>query len=297
MSRNSASSGVQDGRPARWGPVDEQVEGEVTHRLGPVAHHEALVGQDHRDHIGVQVPALEDLLQGAHVGRLGDDQHPLLRLTEHHLVWGHARLASRGAGNIDLDAAAASMRELGGAPAQPGRPEILHRDHAWIASQLEARLHQALLEKRVADLHRGTARGALRIQHHRREAGPMDAVAAGVGAHQEHEIAGATGGRAGQPALLDDANAHCVDQTVDPVRLVEIELATDCRHADAVAVSANTGHNSVEQMALTGLVERTEAKRIQQCDRPRSHGEDVSQDPAHPGRRPLVRLDRARVVV
>ena len=189
------------------------------------------------------------------------------------------------------------MRELRGAAAQPGRAEILHRDHARIAGELEARLHEALLEKRVAHLHRGAARCAARVEHDRREARAVDAVAAGVGADEEHEVAGTARGRARQPALLDDADAHRVDETVGPVRLVEVQLAADGRHTDAVAVSADAGHDSVEQVALMRLVERTEAQRIEERDRSRAHREDVAQDAADAGRSALVRLDRARMIV
>jgi len=40
-----------------------------------------------------------------------------------------------------------------------------------------------------------------------------------------------------------------------------------------------------------------EAKPVEQRDRARAHGNDVAQDPTHPGRRPLERLHGRRVVV
>ena len=46
-----------------------------------------------------------------------------------------------------------------------------------------------------------------------------------------------------------------------------------------------------------GTVERTEAQRVQQRDRPRAHREDVADDAADAGRRALVGLDERRVVV
>ena len=133
------------------------------------------------------------------------------------------------------------MREFRGAAAEPGRAKILHRDHARITGELQARLHQALLEKWVADLHGGAARSTVHVEHHRSEARAVDAVAAGVGADKEHEVARAACGCARQPALLDDADAHRVDETVGPVRLVEVQFTADRRHADAVAVPADSG--------------------------------------------------------
>ena len=46
-----------------------------------------------------------------------------------------------------------------------------------------------------------------------------------------------------------------------------------------------------------GLVERAESQRIEQRNRTRAHREDVTEDAADTGRRALVRLDRAGVVV
>ena len=249
------------------------------------------------DHVGMQVPALEHLLQRSHIARLRHDEHPLLRLTEHHLVRGHSRLATRGAGHVDLDAATAAMGQFSGAAAEPGRAEVLHGDDARIAGKLEAGLHEALLEKWIADLDRGAARRAARIEHHRREARAVDPVATGVGANEQHEVAGSARLRADHPALLDDADAHRVDEAVRPVRLVEIQLAADSRNADAVAVTTDARDDAVEKMALMRLVERAEAKRIEQRDRSRAHREDVAQDAADARRRALVRLDRARMVV
>jgi hypothetical protein len=40
-----------------------------------------------------------------------------------------------------------------------------------------------------------------------------------------------------------------------------------------------------------------EPEPVEQRDRPRSHRDDVAQDPADPGRRALERLDRGRMVV
>src|SRR5438552_517864 len=42
---------------------------------------------------------------------------------------------------------------------------------------------------------------------------------------------------------------------------------------------------------------RPEEQRVEHRDRPRAHGEDVAQDPAHAGGRALIRLDRRRVIV
>jgi hypothetical protein len=50
-------------------------------------------------------------------------------------------------------------------------------------------------------------------------------------------------------------------------------------------------------MASLGMLRIAERERVEAGDRPRPHGEDVAQDAADAGRRALVRLDVARVVV
>ena len=102
---------------------------------------------------------------------------------------------------------------------------------------------------------------------------------------------------ADQPALLDDPDAHRVDEAVGAVGLIEVQLAADGRDADAVAVPTDARDHTVEEMALMRLGERTETQRVEQRDRTRAHREDVAQDAADTGRGALVRLDGARVVV
>ena len=48
---------------------------------------------------------------------------------------------------------------------------------------------------------------------------------------------------------------------------------------------------------VSGGVERAEAQRVHDRDRPRAHREDVAHDAADAGRRALVGLDVGRVVV
>ena len=55
--------------------------------------------------------------------------------------------------------------------------------------------------------------------------------------------------------------------------------------------------DALEQVAGARVVERAEAQRVHQRDRPRAHREDVADDAADAGGRALVGLDRRRVVV
>ena len=94
-----------------------------------------------------------------------------------------------------------------------------------------------------------------------------------------------------------DAEAQHVHERVVAVGVVEHRLAADGRHAHRVAVAADARHDAFEQVARARVVERAEAQRVHQRDRPRAHREDVADDAADAGGRALVGLDRRRVVV
>ena len=98
--------------------------------------------------------------------------------------------------------------------------------------------------------------------------------------------------RAHQPLGGQQPDAHRVDEAVVAVRLVEDRLATDRRHADAVAVVADPADGPRE--VPVGLAE---AQAVEKRNRSRAHRHDVAQDPADAGRRALERLDGGRVVV
>ena len=98
-------------------------------------------------------------------------------------------------------------------------------------------------------------------------------------------------------ALAREPEAERVDQDVGVVGRVEHHFARDRRHADAVAVAADSADHAAEQVARARMVERAELERVHARDRPRAHREDVAQDSADAGRRALVRLDERRMVV
>jgi hypothetical protein len=67
-----------------------------------------------------------------------------------------------------------------------------------------------------------------------------------------------------------------------PVALVERDLAADRRDADAVAVAGDAGHDAGEGAAHERIVERAEAERVEERNRPRAHREDVAMMPPTP---------------
>ena len=108
---------------------------------------------------------------------------------------------------------------------------------------------------------------------------------------------GARRGGIEDPVGVGEAHGHGVDQDVAVVGRVEVGLAADGRHADAIAVAADAGDHARDQMPGLRMVRAAEAQRVQIGDRPRAHGEDVAQDAADAGRRALIGLDEGGVVV
>ena len=125
----------------------------------------------------------------------------------------------------------------------------------------------------------------------------MDAVAAGIGAGEEEDVAWPFG--CGRHELLDgrDTDAHGVDERVGGVRVLEVDLASDGGYAEAVSVSADAGDDALEQVSVPRLRKRAEAQRVEDRDRPRAHREDVADDAADACCRTLVGLDGRWVVV
>ena len=78
---------------------------------------------------------------------------------------------------------------------------------------------------------------------------------------------------------------------------MEIAFAADRRHADAIAVPTDARDHARNQMPGALVVGMAEPQRVQIGHRARAHGEHVAQDAADTGGRPLVGLDKGRVVM
>ena len=78
---------------------------------------------------------------------------------------------------------------------------------------------------------------------------------------------------------------------------MELHLTANVRQPQAVAVATDSRDDTGQDTAGVGLVEQPETQRIHHADGPGPHCEDVADDASNPGRRPLVGLDKARMVV
>ena len=258
------------------------------------------VGGDLANVRGVQVPFVEDALDFGFASLLHHQEHPLLRFGQHDLVGRHAGLTLRYTGDIDLDAGAPARPHLARRTRQAGGTHVLHADQRVGLHQLETGLEQQLLHEGVADLHGRALLGRSFVELRRRHRRAMDAVASGLCADVVDGVADSRGAALDQRAGLGDAQAQHVHQRIAGIHIVEGNLSADGGNPDAVAVAANTRDDARDDPPSAGAVRSVEAakpERIPQRNRTRAHREDVTDDSADAGRRPLVGLDERRVVV
>ena len=262
----------------------------------PEKAHARLPAHD-ADRLDVDAPFAED---GGDLGfppLVDDEDHPLLRFGEHQLVRRHPGLAHRNLREVELhpDAAARAHLERGGR--QPRRAHVLDGDDGVTLEHLEDGLEHELLDERVAHLYGGPALGLGVVEHVRGHGCAMDPVAARFRARVEDGIPGPRGLRAEDPILADEADRHRVDEDVLVVGGVKEGHPADRRNADAVAVAADSAHDTVDEVAHARGPEVSEKEPVEDRERTGAHREDVAQNSAHTRGRALIRLDERRVVV
>ncbi len=192
--------------------------------------------------------------------------------------------------HVDACAVARHLAERGG---KAGRAAVLQRLDEPRLDELDGNLDELLAGERVTDLDRRPLVGIVLAEFLAREHGcAADAVAARRRAEEDDDVTGAVRLRRLQPVRVEQADAHRVHEAVAAIGLVPHRLTADCGDADAVAVVADAGDGAVEVMAG-----RAEPQPVEERDRPRAHGDDVAQDPAHAGGGALERLDRRGMVV
>ncbi len=287
---------VVDGRLVRQGAI-----GDLGHHHAVILHPQQSVGGDHADGGGVQAPLPEHAVDLLFPPLLHHQQHAFLRFGEHDLVGRHPSLALRHQLQIDLDAGTAPAAHLAGRAGQPGRAHVLNAHDGPGLHRLQTGLQQQLFHEGVAHLDIGPLLLGLLGELGRGHRGPVDAVAAGLGAHINDRVAHPAGPGIEDLVLFKDPQREHVDQGIAAVGRLEDALAGHRGHSEAVAVVGDARHHAGQDpsVAEAGLpvVQRPKPQRVHHCDRPRAHGENVPQDAAYPGGRALERLDEAGVVV
>ena len=245
----------------------------------------------------IELPFFKDPLRLGLATRAQHHQHPLLALAQHDLVGRHAGLAHRHPIEVELDAEPALARHLDRGRGQPRGTHILDRDDRVGLHQFEAGLDQQFFGERVADLHGRPLFAGVAAKLGRGHCRTVNAVAPGLGADIDDRVTRSGGGRIEDAVGAGEPDAHRIDQDVAVVGRVELAFAADRRHADAIAVAADAGDDAGHEMAGARMVGAAKAQRIEDRDRPRAHREDIAQNAADAGRRPLIRLDKRWVVV
>ena len=275
----------------------ERGERQVGHDPAAVADLEAVLGDRLADDGEVEVPALED---GAGLGLPFGPQHhehALLAFGQHHFVGGHAGLAHGHRVEVEADPEAPLVAHLHGRAGQARGAHVLDGDDGAGGHQLQARLKEALLGERVADLDGGAQRLGALVEARRGHGRAAHPVAPRLGAEVDDGAPGAGGGGGEHGARVRDARGEGVDEDVARVAGMEAHLAAHGGHAEGVGVAADALHHAGNQGAGARMRGVAEGERVERGHGPRAHGEHVAQDAAHAGRSPLIRLDEGGVVV
>ena len=227
-----------------WPPVDRRFGDQRPDRdfagdLSSAPQHQPPGVGDPADHREVQLPFLEDVASRGLAAWAQDHQHALLAFAQHDFVGRHATLAHRYPVEIELDAEPALARHLDRGRRQPGRPHVLDRDDRVLLHQFEAGLDQQFLGERIPDLDGRPLLSRVTAELGRSHRRAVDAVASGLRADINDEVARPRSRRIEDPVGTGETDAHRIEQNVPVVGGVELALAADRRHADAVAVAAN----------------------------------------------------------
>src|SRR5207248_1221413 len=90
---------------------------------------------------------------------------------------------------------------------------------------------------------------------------------------------------------IGETGGKGVDENVAIVAGIELDFATNHRHAEGVAVTADAGNDARNQMPGFFVLGSPEAEGVHRRDWPGAHGEDVAQDAPDASCRTLVGLD------
>ena len=173
---------------------------------------------------------------------------------EHDFVGPHAGLAHWHAVQRQLNAEAALARHLKAGGGKASRPHILDGNDRIGGHQLQAGLDQQLFGEGVADLNGRALLLRLVVEGGGRHRGAVDAVTPGLRTDIDDRVARALSLGREDPVGRRDADGHGVDQRVAVVGGVELALAADGRHADAIAIAADAAHDPVDQVPGLGVL-------------------------------------------
>ena len=209
-------------------------------------HAQLVVGCDLANFDRIESPFFKDAKDFLLAAFLGDEQHAFLRLAQHDFVRSHAGFALRHAVKLDFDAHAAARAHLAGRAGESGRAHILNADNRSGLHGFEAGFEQQLLQERIADLHVRTLGFRSFAEFLAGHGRAVDAVASGLGANVDHRIAFAGGARVEDFVFAHQSHGECVHQRIAGVARLELRLAAQVGHAEAIAVGSDAADHAFE---------------------------------------------------
>lgn len=220
--------------------VAKLLDRQIGHHVAAMLDDKALARRGVADHGEVEAPFPEDRLGFLFLLGLEHHEHALLAFREHHLVGAHAGFAGRHRVEIEVDAEVALGAHLDRRAGQARRAHVLDRDDAALLHDFEAGLEQQLFGEGIADLHGRALLLGFVVELGRGHRGAVDAVAAGLGAEIDDRHVHAGGGRIEDLVRVGEADGHRVDEDVAVIAGVEAHLAAHGRHAEGIAVAADS---------------------------------------------------------
>src|SRR5439155_24353101 len=175
-------------------------------------------------------------------------EHALLAFGQHHLVSAHAGLAAGYRVEIERDAEAAFGAHLDRRAGQTRSAHVLDGDDAVLGHDFEAGFEQQFLRERIADLHGGALFFGSFAKFGRCHGGAVDTVAAGLGAEIDDRHADAGSRGVENLVAAREADRHRIDEAVAVIAGVKTNAAAHGRHAERIAVAADAGDHTGDEM-------------------------------------------------
>ena len=245
----------------------------------------------------VQPPLGGDALHELYVFFLHYQEHALLRLRQRYLPRGHPLFSQGDSVELYDDADAALCGHFAGGGCDTAGPHVLHADDHAKLDELQAAFDQQLLREGVADLDLRAAAFRLICQLHGCESGAADAVSARGGSDQDRHLSGCSRGGLDDAVQPHQAQTEGVYKGVFIVGRVVGRLASNRRHAHAVAVIADPPYDPVREPPRASCALSAEEQPVHGGGGSCAHRKYVPDYSPYARGRPLIWLDRGWVVM
>ena len=186
---------------------------------------------------------------------------------------------------------------LGTTTGQTSSTHILSGDHITAGECLETGLNEPLLQEGITHLNRRTIIQRIGTELRAGKAGTPHTVPSGCTADINDRVANALRTGFHDFLGLHQTKSHRIHQRIAGIGRIKGHFTTDGGHTNAIAVMGNSGHHTLDQTHIGGIVQGAETQSIEQRNRPSPHRENVAKDSPYTGRSTLKRLHGRGMVV